>query len=428
MTLLEVAQDDARHAARLAEIRATLDAIATAHCNACVGKGPAADFTAVPGLMKEVELMYENLPEGDRLSADMMVGCGWHMLHEDDKALPPLLRVMKSDGGLPLSDQLSAILVAMQILRKKGAWRQIVDAGDQAFQLAGRTWVDPVLPFLKGLSLARLNEAEKAADLLEAAIQMSPGFKQAYLEFDQAVTALRDFGRCRLMAQRLVDHGGHWVNCWQRPLHFHAEDPKVTSRPWYDPNAFELVRALEENVHVIRAELAEFCAQPTLRWGSVGSAHRGNQNSCHDADLVAAGEWQEVVLLGDSDECPENCSQCPVTAQLLRKFDEVRDCAEMRLGESLFSRLLPGTHLRPHCGPTNMRLTCHLGLDIPEGCSISCGGESRQWTEGKCIVFDDSFEHEVLHKGSKPRTVLLVNFWHPDIHPSRRNELRKELG
>ena len=36
-------------------------------------------------------------------------------------------------------------------------------------------------------------------------------------------------------------------------------------------------------------------------------------------------------------------------------------------GESLFSVLSAGSHLRPHCGSTNTRLTCHLGLTVPEG-------------------------------------------------------------
>merc|ERR1711924_415793 len=95
-------------------------------------------------------------------------------------------------------------------------------------------------------------------------------------------------------------------------------------------------------------------------------------------------------------------------------------------GESLFSQLSPGTKLVPHCGPTNMRLTCHLGLIIPDGATITCGGVERKWEEGKCIVFDDSWEHEVNHCGASPRVVLLVNFWHPEIDPREWAELVRE--
>jgi aspartyl/asparaginyl beta-hydroxylase (cupin superfamily) len=43
------------------------------------------------------------------------------------------------------------------------------------------------------------------------------------------------------------------------------------------------------------------------------------------------------------------------------------------------------------------------------------GSEARGWTEGKGLVFDDSFEHEVWHEGAETRIVLLVRFWHPEL-------------
>ena len=33
----------------------------------------------------------------------------------------------------------------------------------------------------------------------------------------------------------------------------------------------------------------------------------------------------------------------------------------------------------------------------------------------KPYVFDDSFEHEAWHDGSKTRVILIVDFWHPDL-------------
>ena len=41
---------------------------------------------------------------------------------------------------------------------------------------------------------------------------------------------------------------------------------------------------------------------------------------------------------------------------------------------------------------------------MPEGdCEIICGGEARRWEEGKVIVFDDSFEHEVHNETDQVR-------------------------
>ena len=40
---------------------------------------------------------------------------------------------------------------------------------------------------------------------------------------------------------------------------------------------------------------------------------------------------------------------------------------------------------------------------------------SRPWEEGKVLVLDDSFEHEVWNDGDKQRIVLIVDIWHPDF-------------
>ena len=91
-----------------------------------------------------------------------------------------------------------------------------------------------------------------------------------------------------------------------------------------------------------------------------------------------------------------------------------------RQKETIFSVLRPGTHLRPHCGSTNTRLTCHLGVIVPGGARVRVGDEWREWREGECLVFDDSWEHEVVHEGKLDRVVLLLNFWHPGLPASQR--------
>ena len=102
----------------------------------------------------------------------------------------------------------------------------------------------------------------------------------------------------------------------------------------------------------------------------------------------------------------------------IRNSEQAPPALEMALsggGETIFSVLKPGSHLRPHCmprptrhaargpghggwgeggeggrwwcsftavvagGSTNARLTCHLGLVVPAGCSIRCGDEWATW-------------------------------------------------
>ena len=59
-----------------------------------------------------------------------------------------------------------------------------------------------------------------------------------------------------------------------------------------------------------------------------------------------------------------------------------------------FPRLEPGAHIPPHSGILNCRLICHLPLIVPPGCWLRVGNETREWEEGKLMIFDDSMEHE----------------------------------
>ena len=52
-----------------------------------------------------------------------------------------------------------------------------------------------------------------------------------------------------------------------------------------------------------------------------------------------------------------------------------------------------------------------------------CSYVVRSWTEGKFIVFDDSFEHEVWHEGESFRLVLIVDIWHPELTARERATL-----
>ena len=69
----------------------------------------------------------------------------------------------------------------------------------------------------------------------------------------------------------------------------------------------------------------------------------------------------------------------------------------------------------------NTRLTVHLPLIIPPGCTFRVGGQQRPWELGKAIVFDDSIEHEVWNESDVPRAVLIFDIWSPFLTLAERD-------
>jgi len=103
----------------------------------------------------------------------------------------------------------------------------------------------------------------------------------------------------------------------------------------------------------------------------------------------------------------------PQTHSLLRRLP--RACLDYPWGDALISVHARDSHLKPHCSVDNLRVRCHLGIQVPTGCAIRVGGETRTWHEGKALLFEDSFEHEVWNQGDTKRAILIADFWHPDL-------------
>ena len=65
--------------------------------------------------------------------------------------------------------------------------------------------------------------------------------------------------------------------------------------------------------------------------------------------------------------------------------------------------LTGATYLAPHYGPFNAKLRGHLPLVVPADPApvLVVAGQNVTWTEGRTIVFDDTYEHEVRDLSSK---------------------------
>jgi beta-hydroxylase len=175
----------------------------------------------------------------------------------------------------------------------------------------------------------------------------------------------------------------------------------VGNRPFFDPDLFPYNRTLEENWRGIREELDQLLA------------HREHIPPFHeispDQSRISTGDhWRTFVLYGFGHRSERNCRQCPRTTEILETIP--------RLTSAWFSILAPGYHIPPHRGITKGVVRTHLGLIIPrnrDACRIRVGDQTRRWEEGKCLVLDDTFDHEVWNDTDDQRVVLIVDVERP---------------
>ena len=189
---------------------------------------------------------------------------------------------------------------------------------------------------------------------------------------------------------------GCWDRVEQRPPLFIRG---LTARPLWPTAPFELVARLEAAAESIIAEVDDLLKRQEERFKTV-------------PDAIYEGHWDDLALLRDGVRDESLCQQLPTLDRLLDDHPEV---TTLRDGCVALSRLTPGSHISPHCGPTNARLRLHMGLRNLESCELRVADQRMGWRRGKCLIFDDSFEHEVVHRGDQVRYILLVDFWHPEL-------------
>jgi aspartyl/asparaginyl beta-hydroxylase (cupin superfamily) len=184
-----------------------------------------------------------------------------------------------------------------------------------------------------------------------------------------------------------------------RMLHY----PSLPSQPFFDPETFPMVVDLEANFPQIREEI--------IALDDV-SFHQESE-----ASIKRSGSWQVFMLYERGRKNQKNTETCPTVTRIIERHTTVRTLA----GLIYISKMSPKTSIQAHRGPTNMRLRCHLGIQIPKGdCAIRVGDQVRHWEEGKCLVFDDYFEHEAWNHTDQLRKVLVVDIWHPDLSQNER--------
>jgi aspartyl/asparaginyl beta-hydroxylase (cupin superfamily) len=103
----------------------------------------------------------------------------------------------------------------------------------------------------------------------------------------------------------------------------------------------------------------------------------------------------------------------PRTVEIVRGIPDVI--------QAFFSILEPGKSVPAHTGPTPSYLRYHTAFKVPRHKPPTLRVKDRfhTWEEGKSLLFDDSWEHEVFNESEEPRVVLIVDVLRPVPWPLR---------
>ncbi|MEZ5498864.1 MAG: aspartyl/asparaginyl beta-hydroxylase domain-containing protein [Steroidobacteraceae bacterium] len=213
-----------------------------------------------------------------------------------------------------------------------------------------------------------------------------------------------------------------WVQTHDKPFTYGTRKhepsifymPDLEARTITPREALPWVAAVESATEVIRNEY-------------LAAASNGAQFAPYVEQSVSAQSWRElrgntdwssIHLFKAAQEAP-NARLFPRTLQALEAADIVRVEGGTPI-ELFFSRLKPGTHIPPHYGACNNRLTVHLPLIVPEACAIRVRDDVHAWREGEIFAFDDSFEHEAWNRSDRDRVVLIFESHHPELSTIER--------
>ncbi|MGL6338911.1 MAG: aspartyl/asparaginyl beta-hydroxylase domain-containing protein [Waterburya sp.] len=160
---------------------------------------------------------------------------------------------------------------------------------------------------------------------------------------------------------------------------------------FFELSHFPFLSVLETNWLLIKQEFEQLKSDNLMDWP--------------EKDIYNQG-WKVFGLYSFGIKLEKNCQLCPQTTQLAETIPGITTVG--------YSRLASGTKITPHTGCSNKVLRCHLGLNLPERCAIRVGDQTKSWQEGKCLIFDDTVEHEAWNLGTSDRIVLLIDFLKPD--------------
>lgn len=180
-----------------------------------------------------------------------------------------------------------------------------------------------------------------------------------------------------------------------------AKQSLIGDSVFFSKEQFPWAEELEENWQTIRQELDQVMTY-------VDALPSFQEISTRQGNITSDDRWKTYFFYAFGYKAERNCDRCPKTTKLLEKIPGMK--------VAFFSILAPHKHIPEHCGKYKGVIRYHLGLKVPqpiERCYIRVNGEIAYWEEGKSLIFDDTFPHEVWNNTDDYRAVLFLDIARP---------------
>lgn len=184
--------------------------------------------------------------------------------------------------------------------------------------------------------------------------------------------------------------------------------PELGDTVWYDTSKFSWVKDFEENYEKIKQEYLSLDDKKFVK--IVNSVE---------------GEWKTFNFINQGGREIENCKLCPYTTSLIDNVKSIM--SSINICYVYFSKIAPGTHIKPHFGVSNIRIRFQLPL-ISSKSWMRVDEEKKEYIDGKSFLFDDTYNHEVKNEGDTDRVIFLMDVYHPDLTEKEIEIVKKYLS
>lgn len=196
-----------------------------------------------------------------------------------------------------------------------------------------------------------------------------------------------------------------WVNA------YFLKHAGGSSRPvFYDTeNTCPALLEFDRNFAAVRAELTALLPQQNAipRYYDIDHLQAYISGGVDTSTDGIRKGWKVFMLYLMGIDATSNQECCPQTTAILKKIPN--------LYQAFFSILDPEKSIRQHQGPFIGYLRYHLALQVPTDAPPVLNIKDQQycWAEGKSVLFDDTWSHDVQNSSKHVRVVLIVDILRP---------------